>query len=633
MTDQESVNSLTAAKRERFERLVRQSEEELKHEPQRYRNKVLRLTLLGYSVIFGVILSIVGVIALILVGSMLTSAWILWLFQTKIIWVMIAVAALLFKAMWVRVAAPQGTIINHKDAPGLFEDIERIRVKADSPKVHEVYLTDDFNAGVSQVPRWGITGGSRNYLVLGLPLLVSLSRDEMCSVLAHEFGHLSRNHARFNAWIYRLRITWWRIMEAFDVNRGWASHSLRRFFDWYAPYFNAYSFALARANEYEVDRLASQVTSPMTLMAALGKTAVFGKRIEDQYWTPLYDTARCRPEPPRDVYTNLADFVKNTTLSPEICRQELSTALSEVAVYADTHPPLKDRISALGMEPQTALVSSEQKDSAAEAYFGDQLAGVLARMDRAWAEANVSTWQQVHQEHQERRDRFEELKRKPAQALPDDELLELACYTEELVSAEDALPIYKDFLQRQPNNAAGQFHVGRLLLARNDRAGLAHMDAVMGDASLTIPACHLVLEYMYALNDHEGARKYQSTADCHQDELDAAREERETLRDGDEFEPHGLCEEDLTSVLAQLRRRRPVEKAWLCRKKTRYFPDHPILTLVILVDFEFCHAQVSLQSKYAQELKMPHDFLVLTIARESRKSVLDRLLIQEYRII
>ena len=75
-------------------------------------------------------------------------------------------------------------------------------------------LTGDFNAAIVQHPRFGIFGGTRNYLMLGLPLMQSLSPAEFQAVVAHEFGHLWGAHGRFGAWIYRLRTGWARLLYA-----------------------------------------------------------------------------------------------------------------------------------------------------------------------------------------------------------------------------------------------------------------------------------------------------------------------------------------------------------------------------------------------------------------------------------
>ena len=69
-------------------------------------------------------------------------------------------------------------------------------------------IDDEFNACIVQIPRFGLFGGARNYLVIGLPLMQTLTVEQFAAVLAHEYGHLSGAHGHFSAWIYRLRVTW-----------------------------------------------------------------------------------------------------------------------------------------------------------------------------------------------------------------------------------------------------------------------------------------------------------------------------------------------------------------------------------------------------------------------------------------
>ena len=43
-----------------------------------------------------------------------------------------------------------------------------------------------------QLPRLGIFGWYRNYLIIGMPLMKSLTCEQFKAVLAHEFGHLAK---------------------------------------------------------------------------------------------------------------------------------------------------------------------------------------------------------------------------------------------------------------------------------------------------------------------------------------------------------------------------------------------------------------------------------------------------------
>ena len=162
----------------------------------------------------------------------------------------------------------------------MYAEIDALRKQLKAIKIHEIILTDEFNAGIMQTPRLGVFGWYKNTLILGLQLLLALSPEQARAVLAHEFGHLSGNHSRLNGWIYRARTSWYRVMDAFDRTGGWGTGPMRKFFDWYAPYFNAYSFALARANEAAPD-------------VASGHSAECGVKFKDRRVTLL--VARGQP--------------------------------------------------------------------------------------------------------------------------------------------------------------------------------------------------------------------------------------------------------------------------------------------------------------------------------------------------
>ncbi|MEG4802819.1 M48 family metallopeptidase [Microcoleus sp. ARI1-B5] len=140
--------------------------------------------------------------------------------------------------------------------------VDELTTKLQAPRFHNILLNREFNAAVVQVPRLGIFGWQKNYLLLGLPLMQSLSLEQFKAVRAHEVGHLSRNHSRFAGWIYRIRKTWLQIYERLHQSeQHGASILFNSFLEWYWPSFNAYSFILARMDEYEADRVWRQKQS------------------------------------------------------------------------------------------------------------------------------------------------------------------------------------------------------------------------------------------------------------------------------------------------------------------------------------------------------------------------------------
>jgi Zn-dependent protease with chaperone function len=167
---------------------------------------------------------------------------------------LLALAVTVVRSLWVRIPRSEGISIRENQAPNLFETADRLSRQLRAPRPHDAILDGSFNAGVAQIPRFGVLGWSPNYLTVGLSLLDALTPEQFEAVLAHEFGHLAGAHSRFRAWIYRIRMSWTQLRENLKKqrHRGWKVFA--RFFEWYAPLFRAYTVVLARSHELDADR-------------------------------------------------------------------------------------------------------------------------------------------------------------------------------------------------------------------------------------------------------------------------------------------------------------------------------------------------------------------------------------------
>lgn len=99
---------------------------------------------------------------------------------------------------------PPGPQLTPEEHPRLFAMIEEVaRVTHQEPPA-EVYLVHDVNAFVTQ--RGGVMGvGSRRVMGLGLPLIQTLTVEQLRAVIAHEFGHFHGGDVKMGPWIYQTR--------------------------------------------------------------------------------------------------------------------------------------------------------------------------------------------------------------------------------------------------------------------------------------------------------------------------------------------------------------------------------------------------------------------------------------------
>ncbi|MEM9544043.1 MAG: M48 family metalloprotease [Cyanobacteria bacterium P01_E01_bin.42] len=248
---------------EQFNTLVKRLERNARQNPGLYKLQVGLLAMLGYIyILFALALllaALVFLMAIVIYSNRISSGVI------QLAVVLIGVIAIVARSLWVTMAPPNGIYLTRRRFPNLFGHLDKLTKKLKAPRCHHVILTGDFNAAVMQVSRLGIFGWQQNYLIIGLPLMQALSPSRFRAVLAHEFGHLSGNHGRFGGWIYHQRQTWMGMLERLhQSDQGWATLFFQLFLNWYAPFFNAYSFVLARTNEYEADRCAAQVSGNRT---------------------------------------------------------------------------------------------------------------------------------------------------------------------------------------------------------------------------------------------------------------------------------------------------------------------------------------------------------------------------------
>jgi Zn-dependent protease with chaperone function len=315
--------------------------------PRLYDFRVAALAVLGYGFLVGVLLTstlvTLAIIALVLAKPNAGTVKLGLIFGS----ISGGLAYTLAKALWVRLEAPTGVAVTPADAPDLFALLTRLRARFNGPRFHHVLLTGDYNAAVVQIPRLGVFGWQSNYLLLGLPLMQSLAPEEFEAVLAHEFGHLSRNHARFGAWIYRVRRSWERTFEEMARQPKSGSFVLEWFIRWFWPKFNAHAFVLARANEYVADRCAAEFSGAPIAARALTRVNLHAALLDEKFWPSLFKRVNAEPEPPRDIYMDLARTLQQTPASTDTARW-LKAAFTFETNNGDTHPALKDRLRALG---------------------------------------------------------------------------------------------------------------------------------------------------------------------------------------------------------------------------------------------------------------------------------------------
>jgi hypothetical protein len=425
------------------------------------------------------------------------------------------------KSLWVVLPQPQGIPVTRETAPRLVAFLDDIAGTVKAPRFDHILICGDFTAGVVQVPRFGLMGPHRNYLILGLPLMKGLSREQFQAVIAHELAHISRRHSRFGGWVYRQRMTWSQILD--QVRHNWV---FTPFLKWYAPYFFAHTFVLARSNEFIADRCAAEIVGARTTAETLVAAAVKLRFLEEEFWPSIVKQVYVRPDPPVSPFG--AMFADDGDEPDEhTAMNRLLKAWSTHTGFDDTHPSLADRLSALGFrgvaggpldppKPPLPPPARIERSAAADLLgpYGDRVTGEL---DVRWRRSVSAEWHREHAEAQQDIARMEVLvDRAKATPLGIDESLELVKLVARFHGCQAAAVPARSLAQRFPRSAKGQALAGAVLCESGDATGVQLME----NAGRLDPAMSAQMQALIA--DHLRDRGSLAEAHTHQLKAEAA---------------------------------------------------------------------------------------------------------------
>jgi Zn-dependent protease with chaperone function len=515
---------------EQFAETVGRLEEYAGREPRKYALRVGLLAALGYAYVLGV-LAVLAALIYLLGWIMFAGARVNWL-VLKFGWVLLTLAWVVLRALWVKMPAPEGIRLTREEAPRLFALADELTTALEAPRVDVVQVDGDFNASLAQVPRLGPFGWHRNYLTLGLPLMQALTTAQFRAVLAHELGHLSGNHGRFGSWVYRVRATWVQLLTRLEVEQRWGAFAFSKFVGWFAPYFNAYSFVLARRHEYEADPAAVRAAGARDAALALAAVEVRGAYLSQKYWPEIYSRAGEQGEPTAGAFAGMWPVLR-APVPADDARQFLRSSLAAETGYEDTHPALADRLSALGLDPaeqerlaeEVAGAGNDKEgggvETAAEHYLGSLRGELSRRLDAEWCESVAPSWRERHEYVTTSRRQLAALDEKAqTQTLSDEEAWSRAEWTAEFKGADEAVPLLRELTGRKRTAVAAHNLLGQILLSKEDAAGVEHIEKAMAADPDYVPVGYQILYgYHRAHGRHEEADAYRRKLLKH---LDAA---------------------------------------------------------------------------------------------------------------
>jgi len=429
--------------------------------------------------------------------------------------VLLAALAGLFltAAFRVRVEPPVGVRLAPNLTPALHSLIQSLRGPLRVRPFRDVLLGTGMEVRTVRVPRLAGLLGFHDYLVVGLPLMLALPIEQLHALLAHELAHSSRRGRVRGAAVYRLRSGWLCLLESLATSRSLYVLPLRPFFRTFAPWYASISAPVARDHELAADRRAALTTSRDQLAGALIRLGVIERFMVERFQPKLLSDLRLYGVPPTGLsrrFEQALDGVRDDSRFDAW----VDTAIHRDRPPAqdDTHPPLRQRLSALALSD----LRNPKNRALIRAAFGDEHAGessasislaavpeaVRISVEKAWVDAVERSLADRHEELLRLDERRRQLAKKDG--LTPVERLDHAIATAETDGIDAAIPLLEDLIDSQPDMAPARFVLGTLMLRKNDAAGLTHIHtAVRMDPDLDEAGRELAAEYVRAAGGYD----------------------------------------------------------------------------------------------------------------------------------
>ncbi|TVT50823.1 MAG: M48 family metalloprotease [Denitromonas halophila] len=306
-------------------------------------------------------------------------------------------AALLWGAVrivrWLLVPAPraEGVRIDRHAAPALYRLLDNLAERMGAESIQTIRISSEMNAAVFQRPRWGYWGAMDTTLIIGLPLVHSVSPRQLAAILAHELAHLNRQRGGWPAWGAHVRAWWHRVFERIAAEDSWLAQWVDRGFARWAEADLMAAVRLNHLEEYEADRLAARIVGSKLLGDTLVEVAMKANFIETDYWDAVMSQAAEMPRPSLRPFRDMGMGVAAGFHAAPQHRALHSLVCEDSGLCF--HPTLTDRLVALGVAPR---VPEPDAHTAASHYLQRSLPRLSRVLDRRWWRAARQDWRRYY---------------------------------------------------------------------------------------------------------------------------------------------------------------------------------------------------------------------------------------------
>ena len=423
-----------------------------------------------------------------------------WFFATPYIRVP-AVIAILFLIWVLRPGSrDSGESLARNEAPDLHAAIDDLKKRIDIGARIDVRLDDKVNASAREVRGLFGVAGVRRVLTLGVPLLALLGKEETRAVIAHEFGHFSREHGRFGHWLYWAHLDWLSYAARVDHDSSSLARAGVVFAELFAPAFSRRAMVWSRRCEYEADADAARAVGGAPLIGGLARLDAYSAWSGEDFPRIVRGWQCAESAAPSDWLERMFSAFEATPFDrlAELHAGEASRPDN----WLDTHPVLAQRAAALAVPPYVG----PREPLTGSALLGSLWPSVVADYNARWRKDNAVAWAVAHA-----RWRLIEAPLIAAQAVAGWPIAQRLARAKALRRSEPerGLGELTALHAEAPGDRGTTFACAAARLAEGDAGAVEPMRALArDDATWHVPVCARMIRYYEKIGDRARANRW-----------------------------------------------------------------------------------------------------------------------------
>jgi hypothetical protein len=283
---------------------------------------------------------------------------------------------------------PKGIGLTAAATPTLFARLEAPKDRAYwltlfRPRFHSVLLSEQFELEIVKTPVSGIPLWSKNTLVIGFPVMQTLSAHYFDCALKRKLIQYSKGRNTVTNWLYQLRDVWQLYPNAFSRRALLGEQIIVWFFRLYAPFYKKFSQYAAQQEELAADTMALREINDSDLFKTIQSQTIAQYFFQKFYLPRLINHIKTKGESVAKLnpFTTLPGVFRKT-VNEERCKQWIEILQKREFNTSSTMPTISQRMYNMG---QTRIrLPSLERHSAAEHYFGEHNPKVAQLMDNVW---------------------------------------------------------------------------------------------------------------------------------------------------------------------------------------------------------------------------------------------------------